>query len=163
MTPKASERKTLALQSLDGLKAKGNSAAVFSATSELYLLHRIILIGAWVCFFFVAFATLVPLHLRPQVSHVETWSSVLVERVGAYAILGVLFSISYPRRYRFICAVIFGSAVVLEALQVFVPDRDARVMDAVEKLMGGGLGIAIASWLLSAMPRSLKKLLLPVD
>jgi hypothetical protein len=34
-----------------------------------------------------------------------------------------------------------GSAVVLELLQILVPDRDARIIDAAEKLAGGAAGI----------------------
>ena len=128
---------------------------------ESYLLYRTIVAVAWLCLVFIAFATLVPLHLRPAVTHVETWSTVLFERVGAYAVLGGLFSIGYPGRYRFICALIFGSAFVLEALQAFVPDRDARVIDAVEKVIGGAVGIAFASWFLSVMPAPLLKLVSP--
>jgi hypothetical protein len=33
-----------------------------------------------------------------------------------------------------------------------VPDRDARIVDAIEKIAGGGTGIFAAQWLLSFMP-----------
>jgi VanZ family protein len=41
-----------------------------------------------------------------------------------------------------------GTAVALEILQRFAPGRDPRVIDAVEKLAGGALGILIARMLL---------------
>jgi hypothetical protein len=41
-----------------------------------------------------------------------------------------------------------GSAVLLELLQYIAPDRHARVSDAIEKLVGGGVGM-IAAQLLS--------------
>jgi len=114
-------------------------------------LHKLVLTAAWCCLLFLAFATLAPLHLRPQMTDAETWVSVLIEHVGAFGVLGLLFTVCYPRRYGFICVVVFGSAVLLELLQVFVPDRDARIIDAVEKLVGGAAGIAGASWLLPVL------------
>jgi len=114
-------------------------------------LHKLVLTAAWCCLLFLAFATLAPLHLRPQMTYAETWVSVLIEHVGAFGVLGLLFTVCYPRRYGFICVVVFGSAVLLELLQVFVPDRDARIIDAVEKLVGGAAGIAGASWLLPVL------------
>lgn len=127
------------------------------------MLHKLIIAAAWASLLFIAFATLVPLHLRPGLADVETFSSVLVERIGAFAVLGCLFSMSYPRRYGFICGLVFGSAIVLEALQIFVPDRDARVVDAIEKLLGGGVGIVGTNWLLSVVPFPILKLILPHD
>jgi VanZ family protein len=44
---------------------------------------------------------------------------------------------------------VFGSAIILELLQIFLPDRDARIIDALEKLAGGAAGILAASALLS--------------
>ena len=38
----------------------------------------------------------------------------------------------------------FGSAVILELLQILIPDRDARVLDALEKMAGGAAGILAA-------------------
>ena len=37
-----------------------------------------------------------------------------------------------------------GGAILLELLQLVVPDRDARVLDVVTKLIGGGGGIIVA-------------------
>ena len=66
---------------------------------------------------------------------------VIVERFGAFGLLGLLFCLAYPRRIALVCALVFGSAVVLELLQIVIADRDARVIDAVEKLVGGAAGI----------------------
>ena len=65
------------------------------------------------------------------------------ERFGAYAVLGFLFCSVYPRHLAFVCIMVFGSAVTLELLQNFVPDRDPRLLDAIEKLLGGTAGIAL--------------------
>src|SRR5579871_3794718 len=54
-------------------------------------LHKLVLTAAWCCLLFLAFATLAPLHLRPQMTAAETWLSVLIEHVGAFGVLGLLF------------------------------------------------------------------------
>jgi VanZ family protein len=125
------------------------------------MLNKVISAAGWTCLVLIAFATLVPLHSRPALTYTEPFSIVLLERVVAFAVLGLLFSISYPRRYSFIFVTVFGSAIVLEALQIFVPDRDARVLDAIEKLVGGGIGISCGYWLLSNMPGRLADLVWP--
>ena len=82
---------------------------------------------------------------------------VVVERFGAYGLLGLLFRLAYPRRIAPLCALVFGSAVILELLQIVIPDRDARVIDAVEKLAGGAAGI-VAGKALLVLSRSQKAL-----
>ena len=43
-------------------------------------------------------------------------------------------------------ALSFSEALyLLELLQIFVPDRDARISDALEKLAGGFVGIVLAN------------------
>jgi VanZ family protein len=111
--------------------------------------HRsLVTAAAWVFLVFIVFATLSPAYLRPRLPGAEPTLIVLFERFGAYAVLGLLFSISYPRRYGLVFIVVFGSAILLELLQIIIPDRDARVVDAVEKLAGGGLGTFAAHWLI---------------
>ena len=120
-------------------------------------MQKLLTIVAWVCFVFIAFATLSPAHLRPELSETEPFSVVLLERVGAYAVLGALFVLSYPDRYRLVFVIVFGSAITLELMQIFVPGRDARVIDAVEKLLGGSLGIFAAHWFLYALPSRIQR------
>jgi VanZ family protein len=78
--------------------------------------------------------------------------AVLCERFGAFALLGLLFSVSYPRRYGLVFGIVFGTAIALEFLQILIPDRHARILDAIEKLAGGGAGILSARWLLFVTP-----------
>jgi VanZ family protein len=68
---------------------------------------------------------------------------ILLEHVGAFAVIGFLFSVACSRTM-LVCILVLGSAVILELLQLVVPDRDAHVMDAVQKLIGGGAGIVAA-------------------
>jgi VanZ family protein len=91
---------------------------------------------------FAAFATLSPPHLRPELTQTEPAAIVVFEHVGAFAVLGILFSVGYPRRSALVLMVVFGSAVLLELAQIAIPGRDARLVDAAEKLAGGGIGVA---------------------
>jgi hypothetical protein len=111
--------------------------------------QKIIAVTAWACFIFIAFATLSSLHMRPELTSRETHMSVLVERFGAYALQGVLFRLAYPRRITLVCVLVLGSAVILELLQIVIPDRDARILDALEKIAGGVAGIFVASVMLA--------------
>jgi hypothetical protein len=116
------------------------------------MLHKLISIAAWATLSFIIFATLSPAHLRPELTATEPAIVVVLERVGAFAVLGLLFSGGYPRRYALVWGIVLGSAIVLELLQILVPDRDARMVDAMEKITGGGAGIVAAQWLVSFLP-----------
>jgi hypothetical protein len=54
-----------------------------------------------------------------------------------------LFCLAYPRQTLLVCLVVIGSAVLLGVAQLLTPDRHGRVLDAVEKIAGGALGILI--------------------
>jgi VanZ family protein len=110
------------------------------------MLHKFVSITAWACLLFVASVTLSPPYLRPRLTESETALIVLLEHVGAFAVLGVLFSLAYTRT-AVVCLIVLGSAVILELLQLVVPDRDARVVDAVQKLVGGVVGIIAARFM----------------
>jgi VanZ family protein len=107
------------------------------------MLHKLARMTAWSCLLFVASVTLSPVYLRPRWTETEPALIVILEHVGAFVVIGFLFSATYTRT-TLVCVLVLGSAVILELLQLVVPDRDARVIDAVEKLIGGGVGIIAA-------------------
>jgi VanZ family protein len=107
------------------------------------MLHKLAPMTAWACLLFVGSVTLSPVYLRPRWTETEPALIVILEHVGAFAVIGFLFSVIYTRT-TLVCLLVLGSAVLLEFLQLIVPDRDARVIDAVEKLIGGGIGIIVA-------------------
>lgn len=107
--------------------------------------------AAWATLAFVAFATLSPFSLRPELTTTEPDLVVMIERVGAFGLLGFLFLISYPERLLTVCAVVFGSAIALEITQAFLPDRHARILDALEKIVGSGAGILLGLSLLPVL------------
>jgi VanZ family protein len=118
------------------------------------MLQKLTTVAAWACLIFIIYATLSHAGRRPELTTTEPALVVFVERFGAYGLLGLLFYLAYPRRIALVCLLVFGSAVVLELLQIVIPDRDARVIDAVEKLAGGAVGIvssraflSVAGWL----------------
>jgi VanZ family protein len=113
------------------------------------MFQRFIAVAAWACLIFIIYATLSSAGARPELTVNEPMLAVFIERFGAYGLLGVLFRFAYPNRSRLVCALVLGSAVILELLQIVIPDRDARVIDAAEKLAGGAVGILAARTFLS--------------
>jgi VanZ family protein len=108
-------------------------------------LHKLVTVAAWALLIFVSYATLSSIEARPELSSgfYKAFFTV-VERFGAYAALGLLFYFAYPRNVAAVCLLVCGSAILLELLQIVIPDRDARVIDALEKLAGAAAGILVA-------------------
>lgn len=102
------------------------------------MLSQLIAITAWACLAFIAYATLSPIHNRPALP-----TTIGLERLAAFAIVGVLFCLAYPRQFVLVCLLALGSAVLLEFAQQLTPDRHGRIQDAIIKLAGGVLGIGM--------------------
>jgi VanZ family protein len=84
---------------------------------------------------FIAYATISPIQDRP------TLATSTFEHLAAFAVLGGLFCLAYPRQIVLVCLIALGSAVLLEFAQLLTPDRHGRVQDAIEKIAGGAVGI----------------------
>jgi VanZ family protein len=132
------------------LRTKFRSVTHLRMSSET--IRTVITAGAWALLVVIAYATLTqvgfvysiyykisPLLMRPEM---RTYAH--FEHVIAFAVLGALFGISYPRRTLLVCCIIFGAAAFLEIMQTLTPDRHGTVIDALEKIAGGAVGIAIA-------------------
>ncbi|MDB5541789.1 MAG: hypothetical protein JWQ89_3516 [Devosia sp.] len=98
---------------------------------------RLLPMLAWLLLAAVAFVTLAPIGLRPM-----SMFSPNVERFVSFGVVGLAFALAYPRHLWVILAVVLGSAVVFELLQLAVQSRHGRLLDVAVKLAGGGLGIA---------------------
>jgi len=109
--------------------------------------NRFAAILAWLILAAIAFSTFSPIQLRPQTGHV------VLERVFAFAALGAAFGIGYPRRLTLAAGVTVLAAIGLEAGQLLIPGRHARLIDAGEKLAGGLIGLAIAAAALALAAR----------
>lgn len=103
---------------------------------------------AWVSLAFIVYVTLGPVQQRPH-----AFSSAALERLAAFACLGFMFVIAYPRRLALVCSLVLGSAGLLEFLQTLSPDRHGRLIDAFEKIVGGSVGIFAASVVLHFLSR----------
>ena len=99
------------------------------------MLRSLLAIAAWASLTFIAYVTLSPIQARPTVISPNT------EHLAAFAVMGGLFCLAYPRQIILVCVVVLGSAVLLEYAQMLTPDRHARVLDALEKVVGGALGL----------------------
>src|SRR5258708_18977406 len=102
------------------------------------MLQTYIIVAAWAPLAFITYAPLSPIQARPTLP-IRT----AVEHFAAFATLGGLFCLAYPKHIISVCALVFGSAALLEIAQLFTPDRHAHFADAMEKLAGGTFGIII--------------------
>jgi VanZ family protein len=106
--------------------------------------------AAWLSLALIAYATLSPFSDRPEIDaegFFQTFAN--LDRYVAFAVAGGLFGLAYPRQLSFVCVVVFASAVLLELAQMLTPDRHARVADALQKTIGGAIGIAFARLIIS--------------
>jgi VanZ family protein len=102
------------------------------------MVQKLITTAAWVVLAFIAYATISPIQDRPTLP-----TSSDFEHVGAFAVLGGLFCLAYPRQIILVCLIVIGSAVLLELIQLLTPDRHGRIHDAIEKMAGGAFGILV--------------------
>ena len=100
------------------------------------MFHKLTTVAAWALLAFIAYATISPIQDRPKL---PTSSS--FEHLAAFAVLGTLFCLAYPRHIALVCLIVLGSAVLLEFAQLLTPDRHGRIQDAIIKMTGGALGI----------------------
>jgi VanZ family protein len=49
----------------------------------------------------------------------------------------------YPRRTLLVCCIVLGAAALLEIAQTLTPDRHGTLIDALETIAGGTVGIVI--------------------
>jgi VanZ family protein len=115
-------------------------------------IFKLITVAAWVSISVIAYATLthvdfvysIYFKLSPILMRPEMRNYAHVEHILAFAVVGVLFSLAYPRRTILVCCVVFGGAALLEILQTLTPDRHGTLPDALEKMAGGAAGIFLA-------------------
>ena len=107
---------------------------------------KIARIAALAAILLVVVLTLGPVGLR-SMSPVPA----VFDRALAYAVIGFLLILSFPRHPWRVLIGVLALIVALEAGQGFRPDRHGRVPDVIEKTVGAGFGIAAAAgtlWML---------------
>jgi len=104
------------------------------------MLQKFITIAAWALLAFITYSTVSPIQARPMSPFPAS-----IEHFAAFAALGILFCLAYPKHRALACALVFGSAVLLEIAQLLTPDRHARLADALQKLAAGAFGIGVVT------------------
>lgn len=103
--------------------------------------------------------TVSPIGWRPH-----TMVSDDFDRAAAFALIGLISMLAFPRRWRLVAICLVASAGVIELLQLAAPGRHARLDDAVVKAFGAAVGIAmgrslvLANRLLVGRPRHGRRL-----
>lgn len=107
---------------------------------------------AWLSIAVISYATLthvgfvysIYFKLSPFLMRPEMRNYAQFEHIISFVLVGVLFSLAYPRRTILVCFILFGGAALLEIFQTLTPDRHGTLVDALEKMAGGAVGIFIA-------------------
>jgi hypothetical protein len=115
-------------------------------------LTGLIVAAAWVAIIAIAYATLtrvgfvyaIYFKLSPYLMRPEMQTYAHFEHIVAFALLGALFTLAYPKRLLLVCCIVFGGAALLEIAQTLTPDRHGTFIDAFEKIGGGAVGILFA-------------------
>jgi hypothetical protein len=100
---------------------------------------------AWGVLLLITYLTLAPIGMRPYTGHVR------MEHFLAFATLGLLFGLAYPRHILLVTVIVLGSCLALELFQFITPDRHGRWIDAAVKGVGGVSGI-LASLIVRLLP-----------
>ena len=86
------------------------------------MVRKVVELAAWLLLGFIVYGTISPISTRPTLPTPSGF-----EHLAAFAALGMLFCLSYPRRIILVCLIVFGSAVLLEAAQLLTADRHTVV------------------------------------
>jgi len=103
---------------------------------------------AWILVAALVFVTLAPIGMRPVV--VE---SANLERAMAYALMGFMLALAYPRHWLWALAAGVALAGLLEAAQGLTASRHGRVADFLVKAVAASLGALGAQVVLFAGTR----------
>jgi VanZ family protein len=101
------------------------------------MIQKVSTFAGWLALSFIVYVTLSPIEARPVVGGLQ------FEHFAAFALMGLAFCLAYPGRVFLVVAIVVGSAITLEALQLLTPDRHGRVLDALVKAAGGICGIGV--------------------
>ena len=112
---------------------------------------RLIIAAAWAAILIIAYATLTKVgfvyaiyfKLAPLLRQPAMQTYAHFEHIIAFALLGGLFTFAYPKRPFLVCCIVFGGAALLEFAQMLTPDRHGTLIDALEKVAGGAVGILL--------------------
>src|SRR6476469_1557936 len=112
---------------------------------------RLITAMAWVAIIGIAYATLTKVgfvyaiyfKLAPFLKQPAMQTYAHFVHIIAFGLLGALFTFAYPKRLLLVCCIVLGAAVLLEFAHTLTPDRHGTLIDALEKIAGGAVGIVL--------------------
>jgi uncharacterized protein YqfA (UPF0365 family) len=111
-------------------------------------MHKLLAIAAWTALALIVLLTISPLDLRPVIT-----ADPNIERFAAFALVGLLFGLAYPRRLVVDASFVMIAAAALETVQLMTRDRHGHIADAVVKAAGGAFGVALALTILIMLER----------
>ena len=102
----------------------------------------------WFSLVAISWLSLLPGDELERSLHVRTLSSSgAFLHIAAYAVLALLARLAFDRQYRFALFMLLFYSIVLEIIQIGVPNRSFNPMDIVSNLAGLVLaGVMILSW-----------------
>jgi VanZ family protein len=105
---------------------------------EHRMIARLVRAMAWLYAAVLAYLTLGSPSVRP-----ETAMPHYLEHLAAFGVWGLLFSIAYRSRRSLVLLAGLGFITVLEALQIWAPDRHARWIDLAMNASGFCIGVGV--------------------
>ena len=108
--------------------------------------------AAWPLLAAVVFVTLSPISFRPV-----TGGPVDIERFIAFAVLGAVFCLAYPKHRVLVLVFLVAVAGALEVLQHLIPTRHGRLSDAAVKVLGAATGVILAGKLAAWCPNLFRR------
>lgn len=115
-----------------------------------FLSQRVLRVAAFVSLAIIVGMSIVPGSSRPTVEVAGLLIGALgvIEHILGYAVCGGLFVLGFAHwRTSLVFLALAGLAFGLETVQMVVPERTAKVSDAVLSAAGAALGICVALWL----------------
>lgn len=95
---------------------------------------------AWTLLALILMATVGPITLRPITPFGPNF-----EPFAAFAVLGLVFSLTYPKRLIYVAALIAVSCGLFEYAQHFIPGRHADIDNFFVKFAGAAVGMVAVS------------------
>lgn len=102
---------------------------------------------AWLLLIAIFFVTVSPIEWRPTTSEPAG-----LERLFAFAVLGLAFAIGYPRHWILVACLVVGAAFASELSQLLSSTRHPRFQDAAVKALGG-IGGALVGIVIDRLSR----------
>jgi VanZ like family len=117
-------------------------------------LRTLLVLVAWAFLAVVAYATLMKsafvyklyYSVAPYLDYPSMGAYGRMEHLVVFAVVGALFSALYPRSAWRVCILLFLFIAGLEFFQTLTPDRHGTLHDALEKMIGGAVGVALVKF-----------------